>query len=97
MTCEACNEARSAPESYRMFADYCLHCAARRIQFIQRRLNLAPDDKRNRCRTALADAMALGLPEQEIRAMAKRPEWQLQQPAQEAQPASLPAPRKRGR
>ena len=25
------------------------------------------------------------------------PEWQLQQPAQDAQPASLPAPRKRGR
>ena len=95
--CECCNEARSAPESYRMFADYCLYCAARRIQYIQRRLPLSLDDKRNRCRKALADAMALGLPEQEIRAMAKKPEWQLQQPAQEAQPASLPAPRKRGR
>ena len=95
--CECCNEARSAPESYRMFADYCLYCAARRIQYIQRRLPLSLDDKRNRCRKALADAMALGLPESEIRRMAKRPEWQLQQPAQEAQPASLPAPRKRGR
>ena len=95
--CECCNEARSAPESYRMFADYCLHCAARRIQYIQRRLPLPPDDKRNRCRKALADAMALGLHEQEIRAMAKKPEWQLQQPAQDAQPGSLPAPRKRGR
>ena len=97
MTCEACNEARSAPESYRFFAEGCLHCAARRIQYIQRRLPLSLDDKRNRCRTALADAMALGFPEQEIRAMAKRPEWQLQQPAQDAQPASLPEPRKRGR
>ena len=97
MTCTTCNEARSAPESYRLFADYCLYCAARRIQYIQRRLPLSLDDKRNRCRKALADAMALGLPEQEIRAMAKRPEWQLQQPAQDAQPASLPAPRKRGR
>ena len=95
--CTCCDEARSAPESYRMFADYCLHCAARRIQFIQRCLNLAPDDIRTRCRTALADAMALGLPEQEIRAMAKKPEWQLQQPAQDAQTESLPAPRKRGR
>lgn len=38
--CECCNEARSAPESYRMFADYCLYCAARRIQYIQRRLPL---------------------------------------------------------
>ena len=97
MTCQSCSDARPAPEHFRLFAEGCLHCAARRIQFIQRRLNLAPDDKRNRCRTALADAMALGLPEQEIRAMAKRPEWQLQQPAQDAQPESLPAPRKRGR
>ena len=95
--CHCCNDAREAPQHHRFFADGCLHCAARRIQFIQRRLNLAPDDKRNRCRAALAQAMELGLPEQEIRAMAKRPEWQLQQPAQDAQPASLPAPRKRGR
>ena len=95
--CHCCNDAREAPQHHRFFAEGCLHCAARRIQFIQRRLNLAPDDKRTRCRTALAQAMELGLPEQEIRAMAKRPEWQLQQPAQDAQPASLPAPRKRGR
>ena len=95
--CHCCNDARPDPASYRLFAERCLHCAARRIQFIQRRLNLAQDDKRNRCRAALADAMALGLPEQEIRAMAKLAEWQLQQPAQDAQPASLPEPRKRGR
>ena len=95
--CHCCNAARPDPASYRFFAEGCLHCAARRIQFIQRRLNLAPDVKRNRCRTALADAVALGLPEQEIRAMAKKPEWQLQQPAMEAQPALSPAPRKRWR
>ena len=97
MTCRCCNDARPDPASYRLFADGCLHCAARRIQYIQRRLNLAPDAIRTRCRTALAQAMALGLPEAQIRAMAKKPEWQLQQPAQEAQPASLPVPRKRGR
>ena len=97
MTCITCTAARDAPQFHPFFADYCLHCAARRIQFIQRRLNLAPDAIRTRCRTALADAMALGLPEQEIRAMAKRPEWQLQQPAQDAQPALSPVPRKRGR
>ena len=95
--CRCCNDAREAPQHHRFFAEGCLHCAARRIQFIQRRLNLSPDDKRTRCRTALAQAMELGLPEQEIRAMAKKPEWQLQQPAQDAQPESLPAPRKRGR
>ena len=77
MTCEACNEARSAPESYRMFAEGCLHCAARRIQYIQRRLPLSPEDKRNRCRKALAQALELGLPEKEIRAMAKLSAWQL--------------------
>ena len=77
MTCEACNEARSAPESYRMFADYCLHCAARRIQFIQRTLRLAPSVTRDRCRAALADAVALGLPELETRRMAKLAAWQL--------------------
>ena len=95
--CDCCNDARPDPASYRFFAEGCIHCAARRIQYIQRTLRLAPSVTRNRCRKALADAMALGLPEQEIRAMAKRPEWQLQQPAQDAQPASLPAPRKRGR
>ena len=95
--CHCCNDARPDPASYRFFAEGCLHCAARRIQFIQRSLNLAPDAIRTRCRTALAQAMELGLPEQEIRAMAKKPEWQLQQPEQDAQPASLPVPRKRGR
>ena len=97
MTCRVCTEASDAPQHHIFFAEGCIHCAARRIQFIQRRLNLAPDVKRDRCRAALADAVANGLPEQEIRAMAKLPEWQLQQPAMDAQPASLPAPRKRGR
>ncbi len=60
-----------------MFADHCLHCAARRIQYLQRSLNLAPDAIRTRCRTALAQAMALGLPEAQIRAMAKLSAWQL--------------------
>lgn len=95
--CECCNEARPDPASFRLFAEGCLHCAARRIQFLQRTLRLAPSVTRDRCRAALADAVALGLPEQEIRAMAKLAEWQLQQPAQEALPASSPVPRKRGR
>lgn len=95
--CHCCNDARPDPASHRFFAEGCLHCAARRIQYLQRTLRLAPSVTRDRCRAALADAMALGLPEQEIRAMAKKTEWQLQQPAQDAQPASLPVPRKRGR
>ena len=95
--CHCCNAARPDPASYRLFAEGCLHCAARRIQFIQRRLNLAQDDKRNRCRAALADAMALGLPEQEIRAMAKLAEWQVTPQEAIPQPASSPARRKTGR
>ena len=72
---------------------------AGRISDLRRQvpIELAPSVTRDRCRAALADAVANGLPELEIRRMAKLPEWQLQQPAQEAQPASLPAPRKRGR
>ena len=94
--CHCCNDAREAPQHHRFFAEGCLHCAARRIQYLQRTLRLAPSVTRDRCRAALADAVAMGLPELEIRAMAKKPEWQLQQP-EDAQPASLPAPRKRGR
>ena len=75
--CTCCDEARPDPASYRMFAEGCLHCAARRIQYIQRRLPLSPDDKRNRCRKALNQALELGLPEKEIRAMAKLSAWQL--------------------
>ena len=95
--CHCCNDAREAPQYHRFFAEGCLYCAARRIQYIQRTLRLGPTETRDRCRTALAQAMELGLPEQEIRAMAKKPEWQLQQPAMDAQPALSPAPRKRGR
>ena len=95
--CHCCNDAREAPQHHRFFAEGCLHCAARRIQYLQRTLRLAPSVTRDRCRAALADAVANGLPELEIRRMAKLAEWQLQQPAQDAQPASLPAPRKRGK
>ena len=95
--CRCCNDAREAPQHHRFFAEGCLHCAARRIQYLQRTLRLAPSVTRDRCRAALADAVANGLPELEIRRMAKLAEWQLQQPAQDAQPALSPAPRKRGR
>ena len=75
--CHCCNDARDAPQHHRFFAEGCLHCAARRIQFIQRTLRLAPSVTRDRCRAALADAVANGLPELEIRRMAKLPEWQV--------------------
>ena len=77
MTCHCCNEAREAPQYHRFFAEGCLYCAARRIQFIQRTLRLGPTETRDRCRTALAQAGALGLAEPEIRRMAKLAAWQL--------------------
>ena len=95
--CHCCNDAREAPQHHRFFVEGCLHCAARRIQFIQRRLNLSPDDKRNRCRKALADAMALGLPEPEIRRMAKLAAWQVAPPEAIQQPASSNVQRKHGK
>ena len=60
-----------------MFADYCLYCAARRIQYLQRSLQLGVTATQTRCRTALQQAMALGLPEVDIRRMAKLAAWQL--------------------
>ncbi len=93
--CTTCNEARANPGGYRLFAEGCLHCAARRIQYIQRSMVMAPSDKQQRCRTALAQAMVLGLPEKEIRRMAKLAAWQLR-PAEEMPAASLPARARRG-
>ncbi|PTT39836.1 hypothetical protein DBR23_10025 [Acidovorax sp. HMWF018] len=87
MTCHCCNEGREAPQFHRFFADGCLHCAARRIQFIQRTLRLGPTETRERCRTALAQAVALGLPEPEIRRMAKLAAWQLAPNQTEGTPA----------
>ena len=75
--CECCNEARVDPKHHRFFADGCLHCAARRIQYLQRTLRLGAEETRSRCRKALNQALELGLPEKEIRDMAKLSAWQL--------------------
>ena len=90
MSCETCNEAREAPEHSRLFAEGCLHCAARRIQYIQRRLLLSPTQKAERCRSALTQALQLGLPEQQIRTMAKLSAWAVE-------PATTPTSTTRNR
>ena len=95
--CHCCNDAREAPQHHRFFAEGCLPCAARRIQYIQRTLRLAPSVTRDRCRASLADAVANGLPELEIRRMAKLAEWQVTPQEAIPQPASSPARRKTGR
>ena len=83
MTCEACNDARTSPEHSRLFAEGCLFCAARRIQFLQRVLFKGDKPhivakRQERCSTAMAQAVELGLPAKEIRSMAKRAEWQVE-------------------
>ncbi|MBB6559609.1 hypothetical protein HNP48_002276 [Acidovorax soli] len=49
---------------------------------MQRTLRLSDDETRKRCRLALAQALAQGLSEAEIRASAKEAEWALE-PLQE--------------
>lgn len=85
--CHCCNDDRPDPATYRLFAEGCLHCAARRIQFLQRTLRLAPSVTRDRCRKAVAQAVARGLDEQEIRRMCKLAEWQLASNQTEGTPA----------
>lgn len=75
MTCQCCNEARPSPETYPMFAEGCLYCSARRIQYVQRSMQLPPAKKAERCRKALAQAMETGLAEGQIRAIAKLAAW----------------------
>lgn len=58
-----------------MFAEGCLYCSARRIQYVQRSMQLPPAKKAERCRKALAQAMETGLTEDRIRAMAKLAAW----------------------
>lgn len=96
MSCNTCDEARADPANYRWFADGCLHCAARHIQYIQRSLGLGPIETRDRCRQALALALELGLSELDIRRMAKLPEWQLAEPAAQAEAPATKKP-KRGK
>ena len=69
--CHACDQAREAPD-YRLCADRCMWCTARRIQIIQRRLPLAPLVKAERCRQVLAEGLSWGLGEKQIRALAKQ-------------------------
>lgn len=68
-SCECCQIARHHP-AYAMFTPRCIHCGARLIQRIGR-LSIPPSEITARRRRVLADWMAYGHPEQEIRALAK--------------------------
>ena len=80
MTCTCCNDARPAPEHYRFFADGCLHCAARRIQYLQRVMFKGDkthivEKRQLRCRKALADAVADGLNGPQVLELSRKAAW----------------------
>ena len=81
--CECCDKAREAPE-FAQFAVNCLHCAARLIQHIQRRLMIPAESKRERCRAVIARSLEYGLSEIEVRRLAKLPEPALAPETKEA-------------
>jgi len=69
MACECCQSARTNPQ-YSVHCPSCLPCGARLIQNIQR-LPIARSIASARCKTVLADWVAHGHSEIEIRRIAK--------------------------
>ena len=79
MTCQPCatihKHYRNDPQLYRMHCPACIQCGARLIQKLQRLYQLTTEQRRDRCREALADWMAQGHSEPELRALAKHAAW----------------------
>jgi len=71
MPCECCERARSFLD-YRMFSPACLHCGARIIQLLGR-MPIAQSECTRRRRENLADWVAWGHSEAEIRRLVKGP------------------------
>lgn len=69
--CPDCQRAAVGP-LYALHCPTCVYCGARAIQRIQA-LPIPADDKRDRCRKVLADWLAHGHSESELRALAKGP------------------------
>ena len=79
MPCQPCatirKHYRNDPQLYRMHCPTCIQCGARLIQKLQRLYQLTQEQRRDRCRQALADWMAQGHSEKELRALAKAAAW----------------------
>ena len=79
MICQPCATIRkhysNDPQAHRMHCPTCIHCGARLIQKFQRLYQLTAEQRRDRCRQALADWMAQGHSEQQLRALAKATAW----------------------
>lgn len=72
MACLQCQHARESAGLHRFFSPNCLWCGARLIQSIGR-LQIAASQSVERRRRVLADWVAMGHAEQELRALAKGP------------------------
>lgn len=70
--CACCNDARARP-GYQMYTLHCPYCVARGIQLTQKQTD-PPQVRSQRCRELLQRGLANGLDEQQIRALAKKPE-----------------------
>ena len=79
MTCQPCQTIqkhyRNDPHLYRQHCPTCIQCGARLIQKLQRLYQLTAEQRRDGCREALADWMAQGHSEKELRALAKATAW----------------------
>ena len=79
MPCQPCSVIHKHyprdPQMYRMHCQGCLHCGARLIQKFQRLYQLTQEQRREKCRQALADWLAMGHDEQQLRALAKASAW----------------------
>lgn len=71
MTCDCCEATREAP-MHRMFNPACVHCGARLIQRLGK-LARPREEIAARRRQVLADWMAQGHPEADLRRLAKGP------------------------
>ena len=72
MTCKTCTASRETQGLWRMFDPACIFCGARLVQKIGR-LQIGRTEATARRKQALADWMALGHSEKEIRALVKGP------------------------
>lgn len=70
-SCPCCHTAKSFP-GYRMFNPACLHCGARIIQSLGA-LAIGPSERRTRRQAVLAEWVAHGHSETQIRELAKGP------------------------
>lgn len=70
MSCQDCSASRESSGAHRLFDPLCLFCGARLIQAIGK-LPISPESVIARRRAVLADWMAMGHAEQDLRDLAK--------------------------